>query len=62
MVTVRTRNRQLEQVLFSLGVHHIAWEKDEEGMTVWIYKNTEKVQQIMAWFKEANTKRVNGGW
>ena len=62
MATIRTRNRKLEQVLFALGVHHLGWEKDEDGMTVWIYPNNNKVQQIMAWFKEANDKRTNGGW
>lgn len=62
MATIRTRNRKLEQVLFSLGEHHLSWEKDEEGLTVWIYPNTEKVRQIIAWFKEANDRRTNGGW
>ena len=62
MATIRTRNRKLEQVLFALGEHHIGWEKDDDGMTVWIYPNSEKVRQIMAWFKESNEKRLNGGW
>lgn len=62
MATIKTRNRKLEQVLFSLGEHHLGWEKDEDGLTVWIYPNTEKVRQIMAWFKEANERRTKGGW
>lgn len=62
MATIRTRNRKLEQVLFALGEHHLGWEKDEDGMTVWIYPNSPKVQQIMAWFKDAQDRRVKGGW
>lgn len=62
MATIRTRNRKLEQVLFALGEHHLGWEKDEDGMTVWIYPNNPKVQQIMAWFKDAQDRRVKGGW
>ena len=62
MATIRTRNRKLEQVLFSLGEHHLSWEKDEEGLTVWIYPNTEKVRQIMDWFREANDNKRKVGW
>ena len=62
MATIKTRNRKLEQILFSLGEHHLSWEKDEDGLTVWIYPNTEKVRQIMAWFKEATDRRTKGGW
>lgn len=60
--TIRTRNRKLEQILFDLGVHHLDWEKDEEGLTVWIYPNTDKVQQIMRWFRDANDNRKKVGW
>jgi hypothetical protein len=62
MVTLRTRNRKLEQTLFNLGVTYLDWEKDEDGLTVWIYPNTEKVKTIMTWFTEANRRRVKGGW
>jgi len=62
MATIKTMNRKLEQILFSLGVHHIGWEKTEDGMTVWVYPNTEKVRQIMDWFREANNNRRKAGW
>jgi len=62
MATLKTRNRQLEQILFSLGVHHLDWGKDADGMTYWVYPNTEKVRNIMAWFKEANEMRRKVGW
>ena len=62
MATIRTRNRKLERVLFDLGVEFLDWEKDDDGMTVWIYPNTEKVRQIISWFKDANEKRTKGGW
>lgn len=62
MATIRTRNRKLEQVLFALGEHHIGWEKDDDGMTVWIYPNTDKIRQIIAWFHDASDRRTKGGW
>ena len=62
MTTIRTTNRKLEQVLFTLGVHHLSWEKNEDNMTVWIYPNTEKVQQIVKWFREANERKERVGW
>ena len=62
MATLKTMNRKLEQTLFNLGVHHLSWEKNEDGMTVWIYPNNDKVRQIMEWFREANEQRAKGGW
>jgi len=63
MATFTTKNRKLEQTLFNLGEHHLSWHKDpEDGYTVWVYRNTEKVQQIVSWFREAIQKRENGGW
>ena len=62
MATITTMNRKLEQTLWALGVHHLSWHKTEDGMTEWVYPNTEKVQQIFAWFREANEKRTKGGW
>lgn len=62
MATIKTRNRKLEQTLYALGEHHLSWEKDDDGMTVWTYKNTPKVQQICSWFKEAQEKREKAGW
>ena len=62
MATLRTMNRKLEQTLFNLGVHHLSWEKIEDGMTVWIYPNTEKVRQIIDWFREANDNKRKAGW
>ena len=62
MATIRTMNRRLEQTLWALGVHHLSWEKDADGMTVWIYPDNEKVRQIMAWFREAGENRRKAGW
>ena len=62
MATLKTMNRKLEQTLYALGVHHLSWEKNEDGMTVWIYPNNDKVRQIMEWFREANEQRAKGGW
>ena len=60
--TIKTTCRKLEQTLWALGVHHLSWEKDADGMTVWVYRNTPKVRQIIDWFREANKKREEGGW
>lgn len=60
--TVKTMNRKLENILFDLGVHHLGYEKNEDGMTVWIYPNTEKVRLIMKMFRDAQEMRRKAGW
>lgn len=62
MATFTTQNRKLEQTLWALGVHHLSWHKNDDGMTEWVYQNNEKVQQIVAWFREADEKRRKVGW
>lgn len=62
MATIEVRNRRLEQALFFLGVDHLSCDKDQEGMTVWTYPNTEKVRQIVAWFKESTANKRKAGW
>lgn len=62
MVTLTTRNRYLEQTLFSLGVMHLYCDKDSDGMTVWTYANNEKTRTIFEWFHEASEKRRRGEW
>lgn len=57
-----TSNRKLENVLFALGVTALSWDKNEDGMTEWTYNNTEKVQQIVKWFREAMKNRERIGW
>ena len=62
MATIKTMNRKLEQTLFSLGVTYISCDKNEDGMTVWTYPNTEKVQTIFKWFREASDRRERMDW
>lgn len=62
MATIKVYNRRLEQALFSLGVHFLSCDKDDEGMTYWTYPRTEKTVQIVAWFKEAAENRRKAGW
>ena len=62
MATIRVYNRRLEQALFSLGVHHLECDKDDEGMTYWTYTRDEKTEQIIKWFKEATESRRKAGW
>lgn len=57
-----TSNRKLENVLFALGVTSMSWDKNEDGMTEWTYNNTEKVQQIVKWFRENIKNRERMGW
>ena len=48
-----TRNRDLEQVLYKLGVHYISCGKDRDNMTVWHYADTTKTRTIMDWFRDS---------
>lgn len=59
---IKVYNRRLEQALFYMGVDYLSCDKDDEGMTVWTYQATEKVEQIVAWFKEATAMRKKAGW
>lgn len=62
MATIRVYNRRLEQVLYYLGITFLSCDKDEEGMTVWTYKNDEKTLQIVKMFKDATENRRKAGW
>ena len=53
-----TRNRDLEQVLYKLGVHHISCTKDGDNLTVWSYPDTVKVRTIMDWFRESKEEHM----
>jgi hypothetical protein len=53
MENFETMNRTLENVLYYLGVNHLESYKNIDGMTVWVYPNTEKVRQIVGWFRES---------
>lgn len=61
-MTLKTYNRRLEQTLFALGVSFLSCEKDDEGMTYWVYRNDEKTSQIFRWFREATESRRKAGW
>ena len=62
MATITVYNRKLEQVLYYLGITFLSCDKDEEGMTVWTYKNDEKTAQIVKMFKDATENRRKVGW
>lgn len=62
MATIKVYNRKLEQVLYYLGITFLSCDKDEEGMTVWTYKNDEKTLQIVKMFKDATENRRKAGW
>ena len=62
MATIKVYNRKLEQVLYYLGITFLSCDKDEEGMTVWTYRNDEKTAQIVQMFKDATENRRKVGW
>lgn len=62
MATIKTMNRKLEQTLFNLGVTFLSCDKNDDGMTVWTYPNTEKVRLIFQWFRESAERREKAGW
>jgi len=62
MATIKVYNRRLEQVLYYLGITFLSCDKDDEGMTVWTYKNDEKTSQIVQMFKDATENRRKAGW
>ena len=55
-VTMKIYNRKLEQCLFNLGCQWLACEKDDEGMTYWVFPVNDKTKQIRAWFMESVRK------
>lgn len=61
-VTIKTSNRKLENVLYYLGVHYAQCDKNEDGMTVWTYIRTEKVDQIVKWFREECKRKERNEW
>ena len=62
MATIKVYNRKLEQVLYYLGITFLSCDKDDEGMTVWTYRNDEKTAQIVKMFKDATENRRKAGW
>ena len=62
MATIKVYNRKLEQVLYYLGITFLSCDKDDEGMTVWTYKNDEKTAQSVQMFKDATENRRKVGW
>lgn len=62
MATIKIYNRKLEQVLYYLGITFLSCDKDDEGMTVWTYRNDEKTAQIVQMFKDATENRRKVGW
>lgn len=61
MDVVTTRNRKLEQFLFLHGIDYKAVGKDEDGMTVWEYDETEEIKWIVEEFHKAQERRAKKG-
>lgn len=61
MDVITTRNRKLEQFLFLHGIDYIMVFKDEDGMTVWKYENTQETTYIVNEFRIAQQRRQKKG-
>lgn len=42
-----TKNRKLEQFLFVHGIRFLAWNKDLDDMTEWLYEPTEELYRVV---------------
>lgn len=52
-----TSSRKLEQFLFIHDIRHSGWRKDDDGMTVWQYPDTDEVNHVVTEFREIMTRR-----
>ena len=52
-----TASRKLEQFLYSHDILHIGIHKDEDGMTVWEYADTDELRRVVAEFREIEKRR-----
>lgn len=57
-VTIKTRNRKLEQFFYMHGVDFVDCSKDDEGMTVWTYVRNEENLNIVDEFNKARQRRM----
>ena len=55
---IRTRNNLFQKFCWLHGVKHLAMEKDEDMMTVWIYRNTSEVQRLWEEFRKVQEARM----
>ncbi len=56
-----TKSRKLEQFLYAHGIDFISQDKDDEGMTIWTYEQTDEVMFIITEFKIALERRMKKG-
>ena len=53
----RTNQRRLEQFLWAHGIDWVNQTKDEDGMTVWVYLETDEVRRVVDEFRQGIAKR-----
>lgn len=53
-----TVSRKLEQVLYNHGIMFISQSRDPDGMTVWTYKRTDELEQIVSQFRESRARHA----
>jgi len=59
--TIITSSRKLEQFFYLHGINFIRQEKDEDGMTVWVYERTPENIRILEEFHLAVVRRMKKG-
>lgn len=59
--TFDTVNRKLEQFLYVHDVFHSDIYKTEDGMTVWCYRDTPRLREVVAEYKEIVKQRKERG-
>ena len=52
-----TTSRKLEQFLFVHDIQHESFYKNEDNMTVWVYPNSEEVQEVVAEYRKIVARR-----
>lgn len=51
-----TASRKLEQFLYAHNIPFQSWHKNEDGMTVWVYPNTDDVRRVVAEYRSIHCK------
>ena len=69
MYCIEVRNRKIEQFLYLHGVDFTSQTKDQDGMTVWRYADTEETKRIIDEYFKAlairqrqKTEKRFGAW
>ena len=54
---IATMNRKLEQFYYAHGIDYQTCTKNEDGMTIWTYEDTDENRRILREWKLAQSRR-----